>query len=337
MKLDAAYLAYERFYLSSCDPAQSSARYRSWRKTRASIRRGLDALRGAGVTEADRVSRKHVQAVRDAHRGMSAHSLNKTLSMLRTMWAYLEEQEVVRSNPFAGVRRAKAPAYSPRVLSKAEVGRLLHNVADDPMGPMIACAVYTGLRNQELAHLRWEDVADGWLHVRSDRDRTTKSRKPRWVPLPDPLMPWLYQAKGLCDGLPLVFPGPRARHRREKPMSDQRVSDYIRRISDRLGLCFRIHDLRRTCITDWFERGLPVHVIMGYAGHQSIETTQRYYLPRNDRTRQHDARTEAYEVHSEPARPHNHGGDAPPSAPLQPTYGNDLSWLRPTQRQPASP
>ena len=38
------------------------------------------------------------------------------------------------------------------------------------------------------------------------------------------------------------------------------------------------HDLRRTCITNWFAHGLSEFEVMIMAGHASFETTRRFYL-----------------------------------------------------------
>jgi len=40
---------------------------------------------------------------------------------------------------------------------------------------------------------------------------------------------------------------------------------------------FTIHDLRRSCITNW-ARALPIHVVKQLAGHSDIDTTQKFYL-----------------------------------------------------------
>jgi integrase len=43
--------------------------------------------------------------------------------------------------------------------------------------------------------------------------------------------------------------------------------------------CDRIfHDLRATCITEWFERGMMPHEVQKLAGHASIDTTMKYYV-----------------------------------------------------------
>jgi hypothetical protein len=44
---------------------------------------------------------------------------------------------------------------------------------------------------------------------------------------------------------------------------------------------FTIHDLRRSCITNW-ARKLPIHVVQQLAGHADINTTRKYYLSVQD-------------------------------------------------------
>ena len=38
------------------------------------------------------------------------------------------------------------------------------------------------------------------------------------------------------------------------------------------------HDLRRTCITNWFAYGLSEYEVMILAGHASFETTRKFYM-----------------------------------------------------------
>ena len=38
------------------------------------------------------------------------------------------------------------------------------------------------------------------------------------------------------------------------------------------------HDLRRTCITNWFANGLSEFDVMTMAGHSSFSTTHKFYL-----------------------------------------------------------
>ena len=45
----------------------------------------------------------------------------------------------------------------------------------------------------------------------------------------------------------------------------------------------QFHDLRRTCLSNWFLNGLREYDVMKIAGHASFETTHKFYLAiRND-------------------------------------------------------
>ncbi|MCJ7692339.1 MAG: tyrosine-type recombinase/integrase, partial [Sedimentisphaerales bacterium] len=40
----------------------------------------------------------------------------------------------------------------------------------------------------------------------------------------------------------------------------------------------QFHDLRRTCLSNWFAHGLKEYDVMKMAGHSSFETTRTFYL-----------------------------------------------------------
>ena len=37
------------------------------------------------------------------------------------------------------------------------------------------------------------------------------------------------------------------------------------------------HRLRKSCVTNWLEGGVPPYEVQAMAGHASVETTMRYY------------------------------------------------------------
>jgi integrase len=79
---------------------------------------------------------------------------------------------------------------------------------------------------------------------------------------------------------------------------------------------FTLHDLRRSCITNWAQV-LPIHVVQRLAGHSDITTTQRYYLAVREsdmeRARQFQSEilgadlTDPKLTHSAPKRPFSKG------------------------------
>jgi len=71
----------------------------------------------------------------------------------------------------------------------------------------------------------------------------------------------------------------------DKPVAMARYieleTDYCLELIEMFGACRMqvdtVHDLRRSCITNW-ARELPIHVVQKLAGHSDIRTTQKYYL-----------------------------------------------------------
>jgi integrase len=73
-----------------------------------------------------------------------------------------------------------------------------------PLYPMIATAVYTGMRKGELYGLRWSDVnmTAATLRIAYSYDSTPKSGKPRFVPIHPLLLPILPKRRKECPLTP---------------------------------------------------------------------------------------------------------------------------------------
>jgi integrase len=156
----------------------------------------------------------------------------------------------------------------------------------------------TGLRREESAHLTWDDISfeTGYLIVaRRPADQYVQAWEPkdhelRAIPIPEQLMNLLCQLKAEAPkGCPYVFMD-EARWAYYRQQVDQKswsktaqlMNNWLRRfqtICRRAGVReYAIQDLRRSCITNWARRGVPIHVAQKLAGHADIETTQTYYL-----------------------------------------------------------
>jgi|GEM_PF-2634212 len=72
----------------------------------------------------------------------------------------------------------------------------------------------------------------------------------------------------------LVFPTLRGTP--SHPRNIQRQLDVLLERAELKHCC--LHDLRRTCLTNLANRGLPLHQLKAYAGHTSITTTSQYYV-----------------------------------------------------------
>jgi len=156
------------------------------------------------------------------------------------------------------------------------------------------------MRRGELLNTTWRDVDFAGQKIRitpkEDTEHTwhweIKDTDRRSVPMTDDVVKMLaeHQAEQ-PEGYPYVFITP---ERYDRIQETRRAGKW----SIRLGKCpvsnFRrqfqvilaragidrgtFHDLRRTCITNWFTYGMSEYEVMIMAGHASFETTRKFYL-----------------------------------------------------------
>lgn len=199
-------------------------------------------------------------------------------------------------------RNAAADAAPPYVahrpvsyLSAADVRRLLDGTRDDPLGPLYALAVTTGLRRGELLGLAWSDVMDGTMTVRrslaeAGEARWTmadpkSARSRRSIPLPALAREALERQRELQeaalgavgtawqDRSGLIFTDAVG-----QPLSPGLVSHAFTRARERLGLPpVRLHDLRHSAATLLLAEGVPLAVISELLGHAGIAITASHY------------------------------------------------------------
>jgi len=175
-----------------------------------------------GEQRLDEITGRDVDRFRETllARGLSARSVNRILSQLRSMFSWCGDDNVygLTVNPAAKVRRQPQTRSGDfDVLSPAEVGALSRAAASEQDAAMFTVAAFAGLRLGELRALRWRDVdfAGRIVHVRQNyvagEFTSPKGKRVRSVPLID-------QAAVALDGLSrrehfvgdddLMFPNP---------------------------------------------------------------------------------------------------------------------------------
>jgi integrase len=231
--------------------------------------------------------------------GLSAASANKEVKTLRRIMnlaatrGYLKQSD----NPCLAIPMLKVGRKRPPYCSPQEFAQM-YAAASDPMWRALLVVLYsTGLRLREAINLTWSDIdfACGQLHVaRKDASGlvqawTPKDHEMRSIPLPEQAVNLLTQWQSAAPvGCPYVFMdhGRWAYYRQEVQAGRWRagqdlVNNMLRKyrtICRRAGVePYTIHDLRRSCITNW-ARKLPIHVAQQLAGHSDIKTTQQFYL-----------------------------------------------------------
>ncbi|HEX2525289.1 MAG TPA: tyrosine-type recombinase/integrase [Geminicoccus sp.] len=141
----------------------------------------------------------------------------KVLVSLRQLLSSAQRQGLVAQNAAAAVRVAGQERHEDKVeiISPAEA-RMLLAKASDRVRPLLATAIFTGLRASELRGLRWIDLdldkarlavtqrADENGHIGSPKSASSR----RTIPLPPAVVGWLREWQSICPkgDLDLVFP-----------------------------------------------------------------------------------------------------------------------------------
>ena len=96
--------------------------------------------------------------------------------VLKQAMTYAVDLDLIAKNPLSRIKTPPAPRKEPRVLSLAEVRKLLKAAEGSPSFVLIFTAVATSMRTSELFGLRWSDVdfQRGYLRVRQQVVKTNE-------------------------------------------------------------------------------------------------------------------------------------------------------------------
>ena len=196
-------------------------------------------------------------------------SLNVYIRHLKSIFQYGVDHEYLIKNPYAKIKQGRVQWQLPRVLSDREISKILNVQAneekkfkpDHEFLLMVEAYLYTGCRCAELVNLsRREDVRSDHIIIRN-----TKTGKFRIIDLNE-------KAKKVFQRIPnrgkKLFP-------RWRP---QTVSHMFLEHARMAGIHdVHLHDLRHTYASRCLEAGMSLATIQVLMGHESINTTIKFY------------------------------------------------------------
>ena len=244
-----------------------------------------------GATEVAKLGASDVAAyiTGKRHSGLAVKTITNQLNFAHGVFAFGIRRGWVVRNPVAMADRPVSPPVDPdiRFLDRAELEALLRAEADDLLGPtdgvLWLTAAMTGLRQGELAALRWRDV--DWsarlVRVRRSYSRgqwtTPKSRRAiRAVPMADRVAAELehhFRRSAYTHDDDLVFCHPQTGRPYDASKSRVRFKQALKRAGLRE---LRFHDLRHTYGTRMAAAGTPLRTLQGWMGHRDYKTTEIY-------------------------------------------------------------
>jgi integrase len=192
---------YERPRVKDLGDYRSNARTALRRVTPTLGNRSVETVRSVDIAKLrDQLGRRYAAA-----------SVKVSLAFLHTLFSWAVREGIVPANPCRGIERPRQRCLL-EFLGQEDVVRLLAHarVSEPDLHPMIATALYTGLRKGELFGLTWNhvDLEARRLDVMRSCRKAPKGGHPRHLRLPAALVPILMEWRRRCPATAegLVFP-----------------------------------------------------------------------------------------------------------------------------------
>jgi integrase len=212
----------------------------------------------------------------DNLQGLSARTVNLTLTVLHGILDRAVDEKLVASNAASRAKRPKEPRYRPRPLTVAEARAVEAKIADATVRLAFVTMELLGLRIGELRELRWANV-----DLLGRRLRVADSKTPtgeRSVSIPEPLAERLeahYQATVYRGDADFVLCHPEKGCR----MNDNRYRESVHAALRAVGITDRFrpaHDLRVTSATSGVLNNEHTSKLMARHGWTSYDTAKKY-------------------------------------------------------------
>jgi integrase len=179
---------------------------------------------------------------------------NRTFDVLRHMFNFAVEHELLRANPCDRHRAPSKELSRDRVLSDPELAKIWVAADNYPYGLMVRMLMLTGQRRDEVRRAVWDEFQEDVWHLPAKR---TKNGRAHDVPLSS-------QVVEVLAGIPR-FDEHLFIHSSGGSLSRHKI-----KLDAACGVeGWTIHDLRRTMASGMARLGVPIHVIEKCINHVS--------------------------------------------------------------------
>lgn len=202
-------------------------------------------------------------------------TVNQNLALLQTIFERALSRGHVRKNIVKGAPRLRVQKALPQFYSMEEARALLDASRAPGMQPyvygLVALALFTGMRREELLHLQWTDIdmTRRTVTVQGKEGWHTKNYESRVLPLNDEAMDALSRHPRHF-GCPWVFwhhDGARVSH----------LQHPWRKVQEAAGVrTLKFHALRHTFASHLVMAGEDLRVVQELMGHKNITMTMAY-------------------------------------------------------------
>jgi integrase len=238
--------------------------------------------------------------------GSSPATVAKKIRHLKRLFQLAVQRGMLEVNSIRYLVAPRVPEKEIHTYSDSECSAMLQTARASEVGLpvrwdlILLTAMTTAMRRGEILNLTWRDIDfdNHQIHI-NPKENTEytwlwliKDNERRSVPLTEELEKMLIDHQSeQPEGYSYVFV-PSGRYDQIKrrmqignwtqehgrcPMNNF-TRQFKKILTEAEIATGKFHDLRRTCITNWFAQGLSEFEVMKMAGHSTFETTRKYYL-----------------------------------------------------------
>jgi len=249
------------------------------------VKKFIDYIYSIGISDINLISTRIIRQYfyhAKENRGLCQSSISKIISIAKSFFNYLEEDDIITKNPTRKIRVPKKVCRIPSVMSKYEVDLIIRSVDFAPLRCrknnirdklVISLLYYTGIRKSELLNLNWTDIN---LSKSTLIIRRGKGGKDRLIPLHREVARLL--DKYLDERLPLkteaLIIGEQG-----KRMCKGSFRGLLKMYLTLSGLKrkgYSAHTFRHSFATHLVEAGVDLFKVQKLLGHASLDTTKIY-------------------------------------------------------------
>lgn len=207
---------------------------------------------------------------------------SKKLSVLKSFFAWLVDEEVITRNPTSKIRTLKQSKRLPKALTSGELEAVRDGCISLRERALVEVLYSTGCRLSEIINVKTDDVdwTTGSTKVigKGDKERVVYlNAKAQYH-----LRKYLEERRYNEDYCEYLFTTQRRPYRQ---LRNKSVQDIVEKIGKRAGLSTKLHPhkFRHTMATLAIDKGIELGDLQQLLGHSSSNTTLRYVTVSEER------------------------------------------------------